>query len=57
MIGGGAGLSALAGAMLDETTGALPLLYIMFGTGIAAVASILVVFLRERSLAHEKPPA
>lgn len=52
MIGGGAGLSALAGAMLDETTGAFPLLYIMLGTGIAAVISILVVFRREKRLAR-----
>ena len=52
MIGGGAGLSALAGAMLDETTGAFPLLYIMLGTGLAAVASILLVFWREHRLGN-----
>jgi DHA1 family bicyclomycin/chloramphenicol resistance-like MFS transporter len=53
MIIGGAGLSALAGALLDDTTGAYPLLYIMLGTGLAAVASILVVYRRERRLARE----
>ena len=52
MIGGGAALSALAGAMLSEETGAFPLLYIMLATAIAAVASILAVLLRERRLAN-----
>ncbi len=51
MIGGGAALSALAGASLSETTGAFPLLYIMLATALAAVASILAVFWRERRLA------
>ena len=51
MIGGGAALSALAGASLDETTGALPLLYIMLGTSIAAILSIVVVYLRLRNIA------
>ena len=52
MIGGGAALSALAGAALDETTGAFPLLYIMCGTAAAAVVSILSVYLREARLAR-----
>ncbi|MEM9577700.1 MAG: multidrug effflux MFS transporter [Pseudomonadota bacterium] len=51
MIGGGAALSALAGASLDETTGALPLLYIMLATALAAVASIMAVYWRERRIA------
>ncbi|XDA97540.1 multidrug effflux MFS transporter [Sulfitobacter sp. LCG007] len=50
MIGGGAALSALAGALLTPETGALPLLYIMFATSIAGVASILTVYWRERRL-------
>lgn len=50
MIGGGAALSALAGATLDESTGALPLLYIMLGTALAAVVSILLVVRRERRI-------
>lgn len=53
MIGGGAALSALAGASLDESTGALPLLYIMLATALAAVASILAVYWRERRLAKK----
>lgn len=51
MIGGGGALSALAGALLGEGTGAFPLLYIMLGTALAAVASILVVYRRERRMA------
>ena len=51
MIGGGAVLSALAGASLSETSGAFPLLYIMLSTALAAVASIAAVFWRERRLA------
>ncbi|WP_300032152.1 multidrug effflux MFS transporter [uncultured Roseobacter sp.] len=50
MIGGGAALSALAGALLGPGTGALPLLWIMSGTALAAVASIIAVFHRERRL-------
>ncbi|MEP1610949.1 MAG: multidrug effflux MFS transporter [Roseobacter sp.] len=53
MIGGGAGLSAFAGASLDESTGAFPLLYIMLCTALAAVVSILTVFYRERRLAGQ----
>ncbi len=53
MIGGGAALSALAGASLDETTGALPLLYIMLGTALAAVTSILAVYWRESRIAGQ----
>ena len=51
MIGGGAALSALAGAALDETTGAFPLLYIMIATALCAVTSIAMVYRRERRLA------
>jgi DHA1 family bicyclomycin/chloramphenicol resistance-like MFS transporter len=50
MIGGGAALSALAGALLHPGTGAWPLLWLMFSTGIASVAAILVVIRRERQL-------
>ncbi len=51
MIGGGAGLSALAGALLTPETGAFPLLWLMLLTAIAGVFSILLVIRRERSLA------
>lgn len=51
MIGGGAALSALAGAMLTPQTGAFPLLWIMLGTAIMAIFAILMVMWRERQLA------
>ncbi|MGC3936246.1 multidrug effflux MFS transporter [Roseobacter sp. EG26] len=51
MIGGGAALSVLAGALLGPETGAFPLLYIMVATSLAAVISILMVYRRERRLA------
>ena len=57
MIGGGAALSALAGALLNEGTGAFPLLFIMCSTALAAVASIVTVYLREHRLAGQTPLA
>ena len=50
MIGGGAGLSILAGALLSEETGAYPLIWIMLLTAVAGVFSILVVIRRQRTL-------
>ncbi|MDA7428533.1 multidrug effflux MFS transporter [Primorskyibacter aestuariivivens] len=50
MIGGGAGLSALAGAMLRPGTGAWPLLWIMFGTVALGLVCILLVIRREKRL-------
>ncbi len=50
MIGGGAALSALAGAMLTTGSGALPLQWIMFLTAFAAVLSMAYVLQRERRL-------
>lgn len=50
MIGGGAALSALAGAALNDETGAFPLLYIMLATSLCAVVSMLVVLYRERQI-------
>ncbi len=55
MIGGGAALSMLAGAMLDAQSGAFPLLFIMLATSTAAVISILLVYLRERRIALHTP--
>ena len=52
MIGGGAGLSALAGAWLTPQSGAYPLLWIMLVTAIGAVATILLVMRREARLAR-----
>ena len=50
MIGGGAGLAVLAGALLKPGTGAYPLLWIMLITGIASVGAIWTVIWRERKL-------
>ncbi len=50
MIGGGAALSALAGASLGPNTGPAPLLWIMFLSALLGVVSILSVILRERRL-------
>ena len=50
MLGFGAGLSALAGWMLTPGSGAMPLLWIMQGTSLLGVASIVLVILRERQL-------
>ncbi|MCD1625488.1 multidrug effflux MFS transporter [Seohaeicola saemankumensis] len=50
MIGGGAGLSALAGALLKPGRGEFPLVWIMFVTSVLAVLAILYVIRRERQL-------
>ena len=50
MIGGGAGLSALAGALLKPGTGAWPLLWIMFGTALAGIVAIRFVIWRAAQL-------
>ncbi|WP_377512396.1 multidrug effflux MFS transporter [Octadecabacter sp. R77987] len=50
MVGGGAGLSQFAGGMLDIETGTLPLQWLMFGTAIASLLSVLFVVWRERAL-------
>jgi DHA1 family bicyclomycin/chloramphenicol resistance-like MFS transporter len=52
MIGGGAALSALAGALLQPGTGPWPLLYLQFITGICGVAAISYVAWRDRQLAR-----
>jgi len=51
MIGLGAALSALAGALLTPGSGAAPLLWIMAATSAGAVAAIAMVIRRERRLA------
>lgn len=50
MIGGGAALSALAGALLKPGTGAFPLIWIMLGTAIVSLCSIAYVLRREKQL-------
>ncbi len=52
MIGGGAALSALAGALLAPGTGPWPLLWLQFLTGLCGIAAIATVILRERQLAR-----
>lgn len=50
MIGGGAALSALAGAVLGEGSSAEPLVVIMLTTALAGVAAILYTIRRERAV-------
>ncbi|MBE1283016.1 MAG: Bcr/CflA family efflux MFS transporter [Rhodobacteraceae bacterium] len=50
MLGGGAGLSALAGWLLTPGSGPAPLLVIMLLTALGGLASILLVLYRERQL-------
>ncbi|MEP1328886.1 multidrug effflux MFS transporter [Pseudophaeobacter sp.] len=50
MLGGGAGLSAMAGWVLVPGTTAVPLLLIMFVTALLGLASIALVIKREKSL-------
>ncbi|GAA6165959.1 multidrug effflux MFS transporter [Pelagimonas sp. KU-00592-HH] len=50
MLGGGAALSALAGALLTPGSGAYPLLWIMLATSAAAIGAITYVVWRERRL-------
>lgn len=52
MIGGGAALSVLAGHLLSAESGAMPLIWIMFLSGVAAILSVLFVMARARSLAR-----
>jgi MFS transporter, DHA1 family, multidrug resistance protein len=52
MIGGGAALSALAGLLLAGAATAQPLLWLMFLTALASVATILLVIRREARLAR-----
>ncbi len=52
MIGGGAALSALAGAWLTPQSGAFPLLWIMLTTGLLAILAIMLVIHRERRLSR-----
>lgn len=49
MIGGGAGLSAITGAMLAIETGAYPLLYMMLGSSLLAVlTSVYVIYVAKK---------
>ncbi len=55
MIGGGAALSALAGTILTEGSGAAPLMWMMLVTSILSVVAILLVIRREAQLAANTP--
>ncbi len=50
MIGGGAALSALSGALLTGESGAFPLIRIMLTTSLLAVAAIVYTIYRERQV-------
>jgi MFS transporter, DHA1 family, multidrug resistance protein len=50
MIGGGAGLAALAGALLPPGASELPLVVLMLTSAVAAVICILAVIRRARAL-------
>jgi DHA1 family bicyclomycin/chloramphenicol resistance-like MFS transporter len=50
MIGGGAGLSAMAGWVLVPGATAVPLLAIMFATAILGLVAIILVIKREKAL-------
>ncbi len=50
MIGGGAALSALAGALLSPGTGAFPLLALMVATSVLGICAISTVIRREKTL-------
>ncbi len=50
MIGGGAGLSALAGSLLGPGSGAAPLLALMALSSLGSIAAILAVIRRRRAL-------
>ncbi len=54
MIGGGAILAALAGALLTPQSGAFPLLWIQAATGVLALLAIASVYLRERNLSRTR---
>lgn len=50
MIGGGAGLSALAGALLSKESGAAPLLALMFASAICSVIVTIYVIRRAKTV-------
>ncbi len=51
MIGGGAGLSAFAGTVLTEGSGAAPLIWLMLGSSIAAIGATLYTIRCARQVA------
>lgn len=55
MIGGGAGLSAVAGAILSPTSGASPLLALMLFSALLSVGSTAYVIHRARAVSADQP--
>ncbi|MEO1613112.1 MAG: MFS transporter, partial [Pseudomonadota bacterium] len=53
MIGGGAGLSALAGALLTKESGAWPLLALMFASACCSVLATIYVIRRAKTVGAE----
>ena len=53
MIGGGAVLSQFAGSLLNDGSGTIPLQAVMLASAVLALASILVVMVRARSLSRQ----
>ena len=54
MIGGGAILSQFAGGLLDDNSGTVPLQALMLLSAVLALASIMVVIARARSLSRQQ---
>ncbi|MGP3695738.1 multidrug effflux MFS transporter [Rhodobacter sp. NSM] len=50
MIGGGAALAALAGAVLTPASGEMPLIVIMLASGLASILAIVAVIRRSRAI-------
>jgi DHA1 family bicyclomycin/chloramphenicol resistance-like MFS transporter len=50
MIGGGAALAALSGALLEGGHGSFPLQWVMLLSAIASLISIFLVLRRERAI-------
>ena len=57
MIGGGAALAAVAGALLTPETGEMPLLYLMLASSLMSVGAILYVLQRTSRLEARSPAA
>ncbi len=54
LIGGGAGISALVGTVLEGSDTAFPMLFVMLATSAAAMLSILYVIRRERQVIQQE---
>ncbi len=50
MVGGGAALAQVAGGLLNPQSGALPLQWLMFATGVVSLLCVLFVIWREKAI-------